>query len=550
MLALLRIKNLALVEELEWHPHAGFIAVTGETGAGKSIILGALQLLLGERTDRSIVRSGAETGSVEAVYHLKSNTVLREILEAQSIESDGEELILRRVITSSGTSKQFVNGSPCNLGFLRELGEHLLDLHGPHDHQSLFSRDEQTRLLDSYAGSVNQHQEYVDARKKFIALKTERETLFSDEQAAKREQEMLSHQVREIEAAALKAGEEEELIRHHRIASNAQRLHEVSAQLVAKLSESDASVLNHLAETAKLLKDLAKLDPTLEPLMEQHTSATLQIEEIVSEISSYTSQLESDPKHNQMIEERLDTVQNLKRKYGSSIEEILIYFEDSKARLEKIENRDERLKELDSAIASAETHCVKAGRKLSEMRKASAPKLSKTISTHLRDLGFLKSEFSVTFEPLPEGGVAGFELAEFLFAPNPGEPAGNLRSIASSGEISRVMLALKSALARQDKIPVLIFDEIDANVGGEIANHVGEKMRELGKHHQVFCITHLPQVAAAASSQFVVVKEIQGGRTLSTLREVRGEERQDEIARMLGGKKPSAVAHAKALLNA
>ncbi|MEO8205948.1 MAG: DNA repair protein RecN [Chthoniobacterales bacterium] len=550
MLALLRIKNLALVEELEWHPQSGFIAITGETGAGKSIILGALHLLLGERTDRSIVRTGTDTCTVEAIYHIKFTPTLKALLEEQAIEFDDSELILRRIITASGSSKQFVNGSPCNVAFLRQLGELLVDLHGPHDHQSLFSRDEQTRLLDFYAGCGETGQEYQKARKVVTSLKNERDTLFGNEQASKREQEMLAHQIREIGAAEIKPDEEDELIQRYRVASNAKRLQELAGETVSLLTESENAVLSRLSDIAKPLKELAKLDPKLESLLSQHATAVVQIEDIASEISSYVSHLEINPQQVRALEERVDLFQNLKRKYGNTIPEILAYLEDIISRLENIEHREEKLQALDAKIVDAGKILSKVGKKLSDARKTAAPKLAKAIASHLRDLGFLKSEFSISLEPIPDGGPNGFELAEFLFAPNPGEPPAALRSIASSGEISRVMLAVKSALAQQDQIPILVFDEIDANVGGEIANGVGEKMRELGKHHQVFCITHLPQVAAAASTQFVVTKEVQSGRSISTLQEVKGKIREDEIARMLGGKRPSAVAHAKALLGA
>ncbi|MEO6053510.1 MAG: DNA repair protein RecN [Chthoniobacterales bacterium] len=550
MLALLRIKNLALVDELEWHPKEGFIAITGETGAGKSIILGALKLLLGERTDRSIVRSGTDTCTVEAIYQIKATSAIKALLEEQAIEFDGDELILRRIITTNGASKQFVNGSPCNLGFLRQLGELLVDLHGPHDHQSLFSRDEQMRLLDSYAGCGATEQDYQKVRKVVTTLKNDRETLFGSEQASKREQEMLAHQIREIGTAELKPDEEDGLLQRYRVGSHGKRLQELAGESVALLNESENSVLAQLSNIAKPLKEMAKLDSNLESLLNQHASAIEQIEELSSEISSYVSRLELNPQQLKTLEERVDLIQNLKRKYGNSISEILAYLDDVTARLETMEHREEKLAALDAEIAEAKKSLSKIGKKLSDARKAAAPKLAKAIASHLRDLGFLKSEFSISFEALTEGGPGGFETAEFLFAPNPGEPPAALRSIASSGEISRVMLAVKSALAEQDQIPILVFDEIDANVGGEIANGVGEKMRELGKHHQVFCITHLPQVAAAAGSQFVVTKEVDSGRSISTLQEVIGETREQEIARMLGGKKPSAVAHAKALLGA
>jgi DNA repair protein RecN (Recombination protein N) len=548
ILTLLRIKNLALVEDLEWQLAPGFTAITGETGAGKSIIIGALQLLLGERTDKSLIRTGAEACTVEAVFAGEALQELNRLLEESGVEHNDGELIVKRSFSVAGTNRQFINGSPTTLGVLKKLGDDLVDLHGPHDHQSLLSPERQLGLLDGYAHTSATLREFEQVYRKLQALHAEHASLSTAEAAREQETDLLRHQIDEIERANLTADEEEEIATRYRLASNSKRLLELAAAISRRLAEADDAILTQLAETQRLLRDLEKIDPDKSALADAHAACVLELSEISQVLAKYAEQLDLDPAQLAALEERITLFEALKRKYGGSIAEVIAFGERAAERMRKIEGRDAELERLSQEIEGARGEVERIGHALHKARSKAAPKLAENIRANLRDLGFRQSEFEVKLSALEEARPAGFDAVELLFSPNPGEPLKPLRLIASSGEISRLMLAIKSSLAAQDAIPLLVFDEIDANVGGEIANAVGEKMRKLAAEHQVLCITHLPQVAAAAETQFVVTKEVVGGRTHSRLSEVSGKARQEEIARMLGGKSDSALKHAATLL--
>jgi len=548
-LSSLRIRNLALVEDLEWRMGPGFTAVTGETGSGKSIILGALKLILGERADKGLLRTGEETCSVEAVFETDAPAALNPWLEAQGVEPcEGCELILKRTFTRTGGNRQFINASPTTLAVLEKLGNTLVDLHGPHDHQSLLSVEQQLALLDAFAGSAPALAAYTAQYQALLALTAEHEALSTNESALERELDLLRHQAGEIEAAELRADEEEALNARYRVATNSQRLVELSTQIVGRLSDADNALLPGLEELTRLFRELEKLDPTAAPLAQAHAEALAGLEETARELERYAGRLDLDPQQLATLEERVTLLETLKRKYGPALADVIAFGEAASERLRKIESRSDELERLACELAATRGRLLVDGKKLSTLRQAAAPKLAADVCRQLRDLGFKKSGFEIALVPSEKPGPHGLEAAEFLFAPNPGEPLKPLKAIASSGEISRVMLAVKSSLAAQDTVGLLVFDEIDANVGGEIAHTVGAKMRSLGKGRQVLCITHLPQVAAAAAAQCVVTKEFSGGRTHSHLAAVEGKARVEEIARMLGGKSESALAHAKELL--
>ncbi len=549
VLTLLRIKNLALVEELEWQIAPGFVAITGETGAGKSIIIGALQLLLGERADKSLIRTGADLCIVEAVFSGSDLQNLNPQLAEAGIEPCEEDLILKRTLSSTGTNRQFINGSPTTLSVLKFLGDDLVDLHGPHDHQSLLSPDTQLRLLDSFARTEQQLEQYQKCYRQLQTLLAEHAALNTAETAREQELDLLSHQVTEIESAKLVVGEEEEIEKRYKLASNSKKLIELAGAVANKLSESDGSVLSQLAETQRLLRELEKVDSSIAQFSSAHAGAVVELSEIARTLSAYAEKLDLDPEQLTALEQRVSLFETLKRKYGGSITDVIAFGERAAERMRKIEWRDAELERLAEQIETVRTQMNRAGETLSKARRKIAPKLSENICRNLRDLGFRQSEFEAKLTPLEEPRLIGFDSIELLFSPNPGEPLKPLRAIASSGEISRLMLAIKSALAAHDVIPLLVFDEIDTNVGGEIANAVGAKMQALASEHQVICITHLPQVAATASSHFVVTKDVEHGRTFSNLHEVTGKARQEEIARMLGGKNDSALKLAASLLN-
>jgi DNA repair protein RecN (Recombination protein N) len=548
LLQLLRIKNLALVEDLEWEIAPGFTAITGETGAGKSIIIGALQLLLGERADKSLLRTGAETCTVEAIFQGDDCARWNGRLEESGIEPCDGDLILKRSLSLSGTNRQFINGSPTTLANLKELGDDLVDLHGPHDHQSLLSPDRQLDLLDAFAGANEERQKFLRIFRELRALEAEHAALNTAETAREQELDLLRHQVNEINSANLSAEEETQIESRYRLASNSRRLIELASAVAMKLSEADDAILAQLGETQKLLRELEKLDPAMATPANTHESAVVELSEIARDLSRYAENLDLDPEHLAALEQRVSLFESLKRKYGATIADIIASGERATGRMRKIEGRDEELQRLADEIARHSAELRRTGDTLRKLRAKAAPKLSEMVRRNLRDLGFKQSQFEGRLSEAQIPRPSGFDTVELLFSPNPGEPLKPMRTIASSGEISRLMLAIKSALAAQDKVPLLVFDEIDANVGGEIAHAVGARMRELAKRHQVLCITHLPPVAAAATSQFVVTKEVRSGRTFTQLREVTGKARREEIARMLGGKSEEALKLAATML--
>jgi DNA repair protein RecN (Recombination protein N) len=548
VLNLLRIKNLALVEELEWQIAPGFTAITGETGAGKSIIIGALQLLLGERADKSLIRTGADSCTAEAVFTGKELQKLNPQLIEAGVEPCTDDLIIKRSLSATGGNRQFINGSPTTLSILKNIGDALVDLHGPHDHQSLLSPDKQLDLLDSFARAEEQLKEYRKHFRQLQTLTAEHAALNTVETAREQELDLLRHQITEINSANLVADEEEEIEKRYKLSSSSKRLIELASAAANKLSEADESVLSQLAETQRLLRELEKIDISTAQLASEHAAAVVQLSEIARSLSDYAEKFNLDPEQLAALEQRVSLFETLKRKYGGSIVEVIEFGRRAAERMQKIEGRDAELERLTKEIEKVRTEMSRAGDALRKLRAKAAPKLSETIRKNLRDLGFKQSEFEATLSTLDEPRASGFDSVELLFSPNPGEPLKPLRTIASSGEISRLMLAIKSALAAHDAIPLLVFDEIDTNVGGEIAHAVGAKMQTLGHEHQLICITHLAPVAATASSHFVVTKEVVRGRTFSNLREVSGKARREEIARMLGGKSESALQLAATLL--
>jgi len=548
VLNLLRIKNLALVEELEWQIAPGFTAITGETGAGKSIIIGALQLLLGERADKSLIRTGADTCTAEAIFTGKELQKLNPQLIEAGVEPSTDDLIIKRTLSAAGNNRQFINGSPTTLSILKNVGDALVDLHGPHDHQSLLSPDKQLDLLDSFARAEEQVEEYRKHFRQLETLAAEHTALNTAETAREQELDLLRHQVTEIDSANLVADEEDEIEKRYKLSSSSKRLIELASAAANKLSEADESVLSQLAETQRLLRELEKIDISTAELSSEHAAAVVQLSEIARSLSDYAEKLDLDPEQLAALEQRVSLFETLKRKYGGSIAEVIEFGRRAAERMQKIEGRDAELERLTKEIEKVRGQMNRAGDALRKLRAKAAPKLSETIRKNLADLGFRQSEFEAKLSALDEPRASGFDSVELLFSPNPGEPLKPLRAIASSGEISRLMLAIKSALAAHDAIPLLVFDEIDTNVGGEIAHAVGAKMQTLGREHQLICITHLAPVAAAASSHFVVTKDVVRGRTFSNLQEVAGKARREEIARMLGGKSESALQLAASLL--
>lgn len=548
MLTLLKIRNLALVDELVWEPQPGFLGITGETGAGKSVIMGGIALVMGERADKSMIRSGETQCSIEAVFHLAQTDEINAKLEAAGANPCEEgELLVRRVITPTG-NRQFINNSPVTLHLLREVAGGLVDMHHPEAHRSLTSQQRQLCLLDAYAEDQEELEAYQSAYRLWAAARQAHRDLLESEMANERELDFLRHQVEEIEEAAFTAEEVAGLEERWQRARNASRLRDTALPMAQMVDGDDNSLLSVLRRLVRSGRELERLDASAASWLAPLEGMIEELESVGESLQSYVDGLCSDPAEFAALEARIALLDSLRRKYGQDWESIEAHLADCRRRLDEADNREERLQELAEREQARRAEMQEAARALSAARRRAAAPLQREFLENARHLGFRQSLFEVQFQPLDEPGAQGAETVDFLFGPNPGEPLKPLRLIASSGELARVMLALKSTLARQDDTPLLIFDEIDANVGGEIARCVGLKMRELGRDHQVIAITHFPQVAALANHHYLISKVVRDGRTVSQLREVEGDARVSELMRMLGMHGASAEAHARDLL--
>lgn len=548
MLTLLKIRNLALVDELVWEPEAGFLSITGETGAGKSVIMGGISLLLGERADKGRIRSGETQCSLEAAFLLQSTAHIDPLLEEAGVPpcEDGE-LLLRRSITATG-NRQFINNSPVTLQLLRKVAGGLVDMHHPEAHRSLTSQERQLDLLDAYAENAPLLSAYNAAYRTWLDARAAYRELQESEMANERELDFLRHQVQEIESAGFSADEVNGLEAGWQRARNASRLRDTALPMAQMLDGDEASILNRMRQLVRLGRELERLDADTAKWLSPIEGLVDELCDLSANIEDYVDNLSSDPQELARLEERIGLLDTLKRKYGADFETIQEHLQSCRDKLAAIDNREEKLAELAEAERARKAELKVAAAALSAARKKAAPKLQEAFLEHARQLGFRQSLFEVALNPLDEPGPHGAEETDFLFGPNPGEPLKALRLIASSGELARVMLALKSALAGQDDTPLLVFDEIDANVGGEIARAVGLKMRELGQNHQVIAITHFPQVAALANHHYLISKGMADGRTVSRLHEVNDKARVAELMRMLGTGGATAEAHARELL--
>jgi DNA repair protein RecN (Recombination protein N) len=550
MIESLRVKNLAIVEAAAMKFGPGLNVITGETGAGKSILIGALGLLLGERADKTMVRSGEKSGSVEAVFHLSDPSGINGLLEERGLDplSDGV-LIIRRTVPVSGSGRVFINDSPSTVQALKKIGDLLVDLHGPHDHQSLLDPDFQLDLLDAFGRLKKERTGYESDYRRMIDLENSRRRLDGDDQAVARQIDLLRYQVQEIAEAGVGEIDEEALEQEHAESANAQRILELADGICAGLAGEEESAFNTLVSIRSDLGELSGLLPDGAGWDDEAEGIAIQIQELADQIARRAGGIEIAPERVGELEDRLSALQKLKRKYGGTTEEILRFFNQAEHDLEELETREERIAEIEDLLAKQEKLVRPAGKKLSQARRKAAGKLARAITSALNDLGFPHGVFNVAVRECPPRS-SGMDEVEFDFAPNAGEAARPLRSIASSGEISRVMLAGKAVLAAHDRIPVLVFDEIDANLGGEMGNAVGEKLAAVSRNHQVICITHLPQVAVYGESHLVVSKEVRSGRTLTGITEASGETRVEEVARMLGGRDLTTVTldHAREML--
>jgi len=553
MLTLLRVKNLALVEEASVAFEPGLNVVTGETGAGKSILIGALYLLLGERADTSAVRAGEAQCVVEATFHLADARGVEAVLAEAGLEPcDHGQLVLRRTVKAAGGGQAYVNDAPVTLPLLKRLGALLVDLHGPHDHQSLFQPASQLDILDAFAHAEKERAACAAAFGKWQALQDRRAELSRDVGDLAAQIDLLAYRAKEIEEAAPVEGEEEQVRAEQQTAGHAQRILELGQQVVQAISEDENAALAVLAPARKALEELARLMPAAKEWPEELRRHTDALAALSGTLQRELADVDADPARLAWLDQRLATYDKLKRKYGGSVADILATLETTQARLKDLRSRDEQKAAVAKEIAAAEKELQVLGLALRKRRLTAAEKLAPAITAELQALGFEHGAFGIQLPPAETPTAAGLDRAEFGFAPNVGEPMRPLRAIASSGEISRVMLAIKVVLAEADKIPLLVFDEIDANVGGETAHAVGRKLAQAARKRQVVAITHLPPVAACGAHHFAVRKSVRDGRTHTTVAPLDADARVEELARMLGGRESTSVAlrHAAELLAA
>ena len=568
MLTYLRIKNLALVEEISLEPESGCTMITGETGAGKSILLGAMGLALGLRGDKSLIRTGTEQATVEAVFDLSrmDRVPIEHFLDEKGVEPCEEnELRIRRTLGVSGNNRQFINGTSVPVSVLASLGDMLVDIHGPHDHQSLLYPARQLAILNYFGcaysagikgGYAETLKEYSETYGRLKELEKRRHNLVTDEQTYRQQLDMLKYQVKEIESAVLNEETDSNLEERYTRAEHAVDILRLVQEGFGILADDENSILTQCAALRRILREASRLDHSgLEPILVQLDRVNENLREISVLFSHYMENVEIDPEEFQEMEERLNRINGLKRKYGRTVQEIIRFGVEAEERLRQLEGRDVELSILNDEISRLWEELKRKGKILTEQRRELIPILEKKVCSHLRELGFNRGYFKIESEPLPlkEGESIGsfsegLERVEFLFGPNPGDLPKPLKSIASSGEMARVMLALKTVLAEADRVPVLLFDEVDANVGGETALAVGRMIREIGAKRQVFCITHLAPVAASGDHQLCVVKEVKNDQTHVHVESLNKEERVIELARMLGGQMEESRKYAATLL--
>jgi DNA repair protein RecN (Recombination protein N) len=552
MIVELRIENFAIIDRLELQFKPGLITFTGETGAGKSIIIDAVEAVLGGRADATLIRSGAERASIEATFRLvpEVRDQLHAILKREELLDDPDYLALGREIRSNGRSVARVNGRNVNVALLRELGEQIVDVHGQSEHLSLLRVREHLGLLDRYSGVRDLSRPYVETYRQLTAVRRELSELRQSESEAARRIDLLTYQINEIEAARLTPGEEEDLRAERTRLANAEGLASLAQQALVGLDEGtpeSPSAIDQFGQVLDALNGLARIDASKESLVEQNQILFDSLSDLARELRAYIEGIEFNPKRLDQVEERLNLIQNLKRKYGESLSAILEYADDARKQLETITHAGERIAELESQEALLLAELGRRGQALSQKRRAAAQTLNNQMESELADLRMSGAQFSVDFQerldlegvPVEDGrrlafDATGLERVEFLIAPNPGEGLKPLVKIASGGETSRLMLALKNVLARADHVPTLIFDEIDQGIGGRVGTIVGNKLWRLARFHQVLCITHLPQLAAFGEQHFQVQKQTQAGRTLTAVEDLSGEARIKELAQMLG----------------
>jgi DNA repair protein RecN (Recombination protein N) len=539
MLAELRIVNFALIEQLSLQFQSGFIVLTGETGAGKSLLIDAIALLVGGRASTDQIRSGEAEAQLEAAFHLPDAHPLLQRLRSHEIIGQNEsDLILRRVLSRAGRHRIYVNGNLCPQRILEELGGTLVDIHGQHEQQSLLATAKQLDALDAFGRLLELRGKYEQAYQRWKELRTQWDVFQSDFVDRTRREDLLRFQAREIEQAGLLPDEEERLDHERRRLVHTHQLKELTQEAYAGLQADELAVLTRMDRIGHTLGKLAQTDPTMGDCEQTVMESIIQLKELSVRLRDYAQQLEADPDRQAVVEDRLDLIQRLKKKYGGTVEAILATGKEVQKELQLLDNRETRTAELTTQLEDESRRLRTLAQQLSKKRIDAAKRMTTLVQAELTALKMQQAIFQVTIssdESADGLGPVGRDRIEFLLSSNPGEPPRPLGRVASGGELSRIMLALKTVLAEMDQVPVLVFDEIDSGVGGAVAAAMGTRLRKLGAFHQVFCITHLPQVASQADHHLLVEKELEEQRTSTSVRALKGIGREEEIARMLGG---------------
>lgn len=555
MLQSLYLENIALIEKLGIELFPGFNVLTGETGAGKSIIIDAVNFVLGERTSRDLIRNGTARAKVEAVFSLNEGDAAFAALDALGIECDGNELILSRELSAAGRNACRVNGTLVPVASLKSVSDTLVDIHGQHEHQALLDAENHISYLDAYC-----HAESLPIIEKIDAIVSRRSELilkrnsgFASEREREREMDMLRYQIEEIASANLEAGEEERLSAEKTVLLNAERIRTALETAHMALSGAEeGSALSAIDTARRSMRDIAALNKDYEALGDKIEELYYAAEDISFALRDTSENVESDMQRLEEIEQRLKLISDLKRKYGRTVEDVIDFGKDAGTKLNELENAEALAAELDAKLDKLKAEYNVAADELSKVRRAAGDRLKRDVLNELKDLGMAKAMFDVALSDASGGEPrkGGRETAEFMLSANPGEPLKPLEKVASGGELSRIMLCFKSIFADNDRVPTLIFDEIDTGISGRTAAVVGEKMLGIAKKHQVICVTHLAQIAALADAHLMVRKYDDGKNTFVETRQLNEEEKVQRIAQMMDGESdsPSALTHARELI--
>ncbi|MDB4876188.1 MAG: repair protein RecN [Gemmatimonadetes bacterium] len=551
MLTELRIKNFAIIESLTLPLARGFNVLSGETGAGKSIIVGALGLLLGERASADVIRTGAERATVEGVFDVGDRPEIRTLLDERGIDVDEATVVLKREV-SSGRARAWINGTTVNAGLLAEVGRLLVNLHGQHEAQTLLDPEAQRRILDAFAGATETAAQVRHAHDELASIIREIADLTKRRMDAERRADYLRHVVQEIGDASLTDGEDVRLEDEARRLENAEELRGLASGIAGALDGEEDTVLQKLSAISRHLLSIQRIDPTLARLQESYDSAYYAIEALARDLEEYEASVDLDPSRLEDVRRRRDLLFRLTKKYGGTLAEVIRTGNDARAELDLVDSAGLDIRQLETREREARAALIERAGALTASRVAGADRLARAVDEVLPDLGMPDGHVSIALRPLRELGPSGAEDVEICVALNVGHEPRPLSRVASGGELSRVMLALKTILARLDRVPTLVFDEVDAGIGGRVGLQVGETMRRVATYHQVFAITHLPQIAARGHHHILVSKGARGGVTAADVTVLSGDERVAEVARMLGGDPESEVsrAHARELLDA